>query len=815
MISSYVTALLAGTALTVPGAAFAAGDVSNATEHRSAGAEDSADVIGEVIVTASRRAQSISSVPYNISAVTAEGLSRNGVTDIVKLAHSVPGVAIIDRGPREAGMNNTIVIRGITTSGAGGLSPAAQTADAVSTYIGEAPLYVNMAIKDVERVEILRGPQGTLYGSGSLGGTIRFLFNRPTMDGFSATVDGSLASTRKGSASGSGDLIVNAPLGDKVALRAVGSYSHGGGYVDQMFLFKRAGAHGPAVNANPADIVDGAPIIEPKKNVNSDDIYFGRVSLRATPTENLDLQLNYQYQHTDVGGSGGVNPGYNGNDRYQGSQRLLDPLKSDTHLINLDGNLDFGFATLTSSSSYFDEKVVASRDNTGAGETSGYGVFYVGSPRFIEEAIDHNRYKGYVEEVRLASSGKTPLQYVLGAFFQDTKRHLDLDDIMPGYSAWRRAAGTNPFGPFPLPADFQLPNNERDFLTTETQRFREFALFGELTYNITDRWQVTGGARFFWQRFRDQASFLLPQAEILFGPGSGSAVGDSLSKTSDHIFKANTSYEVIDNVRFYATFSQGFRRGGANALPVVGPFAERADLNTYKADKINNYELGLKGRLGRTLSFSTAIFQIDWKDVQLPLVTVASGQPFVANGGRARSRGFEFESNWQVTDALSVTLGYAYADAKLTDSFEIRTLNASLTDQLGGIAGSGAAGSPTPGTPKHSATLGVDYRHELSSNRALLLHIDGNYRSKVLRNLASSTSSAYYLKGYAMWNPSVTYETPQWSATAFVDNVFNIKGVTSINSLTPDVANRQRSIFISRPITAGIRFNLKLGKAAT
>jgi len=817
--STYAAALLAGTALATPGMALAADQatqVPGPNESRPSSGKSSTTTDGEIIVTASRRAQSVTSVPYNISAVTAEALTRNGITDMAKLARSVPGVAIVDRGPREAAANNTIVIRGITTSGAGALASGPQTADTVSTYIGEAPLYVNMAIKDVERVEVLRGPQGTLYGSGSLGGTIRFLFNRPNTKGFSATFDGSLAGTSKGSPSGSGDLIVNVPLSENVAVRAVGSYSHGGGYVDQKFLFKRDSVNGPATNANPGDLLNGAPIIEPKKDVNWSDIYFGRVSLRATLSDNVDLQLNYQYQHSDVGGAGGVNPGYGGNDWYEGSQRLLDPLRSDTHVVNLDASVDFGFATLTSSSSYYDAKITSSRDNTSPGELNGYGVFYRGSPRFIEEALDYDSNQGFVEEVRLTSNGKTPLQYVLGAFYQDTKRFLRLDDVMPGYSAWRRADGNNPFGPGagPLTANFQLPANDRDFLTEETQRFREVALFGELTYNFTSRWQVTGGTRFFWERFRDEASFLLPQTEIIIGPGSGSAFGNSQIKPSDHIFKVNTSYEVVHNLRIYATFSQGFRRGGATALPTVGPFAERAELSSYKADKINNYELGLKGRLGRTLSFSTAVFQIDWKDIQLPLLTVATGQDFVANGGRARSRGFEFEGSWQVSDPLSVNLGYAYTDAKLVDDFEIRTLDASLTDQMGGIAGSGSAGSPTPGTPKHSATLGIDYRHELSSGRALRFHIDGNYRSKVLRNLASSTSAAYYLKGYSMWNPSVAFEAPRWSLTAFVDNVFNVKGVNSVDSLTPDLANRQRAIFISRPITAGMRLNVRFGEAA-
>jgi iron complex outermembrane receptor protein len=815
LITASIVALMGGTALASPQVAFAAdgaGQPQDATEPQAREEQKQTSVGDEIIVTASRREQSVTSVPYNISAVTEEGLARNGVTSISKLARSVPGVAIVDRGPREAGMNNTIVIRGISTGGAAALTPVMPQSDTVSTYIGEAPLYVNMAIKDVERVEILRGPQGTLYGSGSLGGTIRFLFNRPDPGGFSASVNGSLAHTKKGSLSASGDLVVNVPLGDRLALRVVGSYAHSGGYVDQKFLFKRDGAHGPATNSNPADIVNGAPIIEPKKNVDWSDIYFTRVSLRAQPTDDIDLQLNYQYQHTEVGGSGGVNPVFGGNNWYEGSQRVLDPLEGDTHLINLDASVDFGFATLTSSSSYYDAETRASRDNTGAFETAGFGALYLGNPRFIAEARDTSRNRGFVQEVRLASNGNTRVQYVLGAFYQNTKRYLELNEILPGYSAWRRADGTNPFGPFPLPENFQLPGDETDFLTTETQRFREFAVFGELTYNLTDRWQVTGGTRFFWQRFNDQASLLLPQTEAIFGPGSGSAVGDNTTRTSDHIFKVNTSYEVLDNVRLYATVSQGFRRGGANALPTVGPFAERSALNTYRADEINNYEIGLKGGLAGALSFSTAIYQIDWKDIQIFATTPAAGQPFVANGGRARSRGFEFEANWQVSRPLSVNFGYAYADAELRDSFEIRALNPSLTDQLGGIAASAVRGSMTPGTPKHSATISIDYRHDISDDRAIVFHIDGNYRSKILRNLASTTSPAYFLDGYSMWNPSITYETSRWSLTAFVDNVFDDKGINSINSLTPDVANRQRAIFISRPITFGLRFNAEFGK---
>ena len=160
-----------------------------------------------------------------------------------------------------------------------------------------------------------------------------------------------------------------------------------------------------------------------------------------------------------------------------------------------------------------------------------------------------------------------------------------------------------------------------------------------------------------------------------------------------------------------------------------------------------------------------------------------------------------------------MNFGYAYADAELREDFVIRALSPSLTNQLGGVAAAGVAGSPTPGTPKHSLTLALDYRHALSDDRAITYHIDGNYRSKILRNLASTTSAEFYLDGYSLWNPSISYDTPRWSVTAFVDNVLDARGISSLNSLTPAVANRQRSIFIARPVTAGLRFHMKFGES--
>ncbi len=794
-----VAGLLSTTFLSVPVVSFAQSGEGAALE--------------EVIVTATRRSETIVDVPYNISAVSGANLERSQVTDINALAQRLPGVAIVDTGPRGSAMMNSIVIRGIGTEGAGGLGAPNASADTVSVYLGETPLYTNLPIKDIARVEVLRGPQGTLYGSGSLGGTLRFIYNRPEFDSFGANTVAVVSKPKNGETGYSLDAVVNAPLNDRVALRLVGSYERQGGFIDQPFLFKRDSDDGPATLADPSNIVGGAPVLDPKENTNWATIYYGRASLRAQPSEIVDLQLNYQFQRTRVGDGPATNPDYMGHGRYDGSNRVTEKLSGETQLVDLDASVDFGFATLTSTTSYYDSDVEGRRDNTALFETAPFGELYLGNPRFFAEAFDRTNRSGWVQELRLASNGESRFQYVGGFFYQTFKSGLVLEDILPGYSAWRRAEGSDPFTGDPLPPGFSLPN-DADFITEQNDRFKEYALFGELTYNITDRWQVTGGARFFKQDFRTRAFFSLPQTEFIFGVSEGRAEGAGRAKINDSIFKVNTSYEIKPGLRAYAVFSQGFRRGGANGLPTVGPFGERAELNLYRPDTLDNYEIGLKGRLGRQVNFTVAAFHQDWKDIQLTPATVAASQPFVTNAGDATSRGFEVEATVQVTPALSVNGGYSYTDATLAEDFEVRTLRYSNGDQSGSIAAAGRKGQRTPGSAKHTATIAADYRHDLADDNALLFHADASYRSSVLRNLERESSEAYFLDGYALVNGSVSYETTAWTLGAFVSNVFDERGVNAVDGDTPTVVSRHRAFYITRPRTIGLRLAVRFGGEA-
>src|SRR6185295_1235089 len=204
----------------------------------------------EIIVTASRREQSILDVPYNISAIGEDALQRANITDLARLTSMVPGIAYTDQGDRGAAMTNNIIVRGLATGGAGDLGIGLSNADTVATYINETPLYTNISIKDVQRVEFLRGPQGTLYGSGALGGALRFIYNKPDSGAFSGQVSATPMVTTHGGFGSNVDLVLNAPTSDRSAFRLTTGYEDRSGYVDQPLLFARDSRRGRATLAN-------------------------------------------------------------------------------------------------------------------------------------------------------------------------------------------------------------------------------------------------------------------------------------------------------------------------------------------------------------------------------------------------------------------------------------------------------------------------------------------------------------------------------------------------------------------------------------
>jgi outer membrane receptor protein involved in Fe transport len=339
---------------------------------------------------------------------------------------------------------------------------------------------------------------------------------------------------------------------------------------------------------------------------------------------------------------------------------------------------------------------------------------------------------------------------------------------------------------------------DRNFLSQSVANFTDKAVFGELTWHISDDWQITGGARAFKQTFDNtqvNAVFFFDQI----------TVSDQSSKESDVLFKFNTSYQINDEVMFYATRSEGFRRGGANALPssvtIFGqePTPTNPDLLTYAPDEVTNLEMGFKGRVG-DYRYSVAAFTIDWDNIQLNAQVTPFALAAVVNAGSAESNGLEAEFNAIYDNGFEVTFGYSFVDAKLTNPSEIGVLEA-------GIDPVAVKNRRLPGVPKHTASVDLSYGQDIG-NWYVVYGLNGNYHSDSLSQIDPITSTD--TSGYAMWNTSVLVENDRWGVRLFVNNLFNEEGVINTPHIFPNVAgpdsnpDLRRNELLSRPRVIGV-----------
>jgi outer membrane receptor protein involved in Fe transport len=343
--------------------------------------------------------------------------------------------------------------------------------------------------------------------------------------------------------------------------------------------------------------------------------------------------------------------------------------------------------------------------------------------------------------------------------------------------------------------------------------FKDRAVFGELTWHITPAWQVTGGVRFFWQTFGVDFESLSP----FLGHGPDNPLGQQLvdqsSKVNDHIFKLNMSYDVTPDLKIYGTYSEGFRRGGANAI-AGGPFASLPAYNTYAPDRVYNYEAGIKGTLfDRKLHFSADLFLMDFKNFQFNANSPA-GAAVVYNGSNARSKGVELELSARLAEGLDVALSYAYTDAKVRDDVTIYDLpvNALSTnppaDPILNIFLPG--GTRLPGVPKHILTGSIDYSVPLDSvanGSDLEFHIDGSYQSRSNGAIDPTSSYFWIIPSNFVANARVALTSGQgWGVNLFVRNLTNETGYSGglgIQTLTNSFAGR----YVLRPRTWGVGLN--------
>lgn len=784
----------------------------------------------EITVTATRRAGSVQDVPYNISAISGEAIRRQGAFDVTDITRSIPGVAGPDLGSR-AGVNSSIIMRGINVADPGqGTVSKNLSASAVSTYINDTPLFTNFRMVDIERVEVLRGPQGTLYGASAMGGTLRFITRKPQLDSRTAEITAGLSSSTDAD-----DLnyelqgIFNLPISDTVAVRAAVSYEDRGGVVDAANLIVLE--NGIPARVNPAD-PDSAAVTTTANDVDTAEVLFGRFSLLWAPSDNTELNFNYLHQNEEWGHSTATYIGSDtsiggGVDAYQDTPKFLDTVDRDVDLASLDIEHDFGFASFTSASSYSVDDSTPDRDTSDFYETLG-PTYYLGYPRI--NALDESAVESKVltQEFRLVSSGDNKFDWVVGAYYQKEEITQDNRNAILGFGEWADdpnssgsqivayyygAYGLTTVGDF---IEFGLggvrpsTNGDESFTANYASEFTDLAAFGEVTWNVSDQWQMTVGGRFFNQDLDANLLQRLPYC----GAGcsddgmdpNGSTRAVSTSSFDDQIFKFNTSYDFSDSQKVYLTVSEGFRRGGANALPQAGPFFDPGFSLTYAPDTLLNTEIGLKGSLlENRLTYSAAIYQINWDDVQIETFN-AAGFRGVVNGGEAETQGIELEATAALGENFTATVGLSFVDAEITESVVIadRSIAGLPNDVVN-------AGDPLPYVPDTQASIALNYNLPLSNGLVLDLNLDGNYRSSTNSQINDTLFFDNYLvfDSYAQWNTTMSLSGEAWRATLWARNLTDETGLSSAlvrNANVSPASEFGRRGFVSRPRTVGVRF---------
>jgi iron complex outermembrane receptor protein len=754
-------------------------------------------MLEEVIVTATRRAASVQDIPINITALGSDLIQRERLSDLSDIARRVPGMTVVDQGPRSG---NILTVRGLNVdslnasenvSGNGG-------GDNVGVYVGEIPVYIDLKLNDMERIEVLIGPQGTLYGSGTLGGAVRYIPNKPATDATSVELRGDFYDLNEADDLGyEGGGTINIPIiDDKLAFRASVDYVDDPGFIDYNFLVREAGVSNPQPDFNNPD--DVSANLKKKADVNTEETWSGRAALRYTG-DRLDGTLSYYYQDMEIGGRQ-INhkESFNTGD-YEAAHRFEEPSERKNELIALELVADLGFAELTSATGYSEYNENGNRDQTDLLLDGGYGYEFF--PTFSAFTREDQKEERFNQELRLVSTGDGPLNWIVGGFYNNFQIDQLFEEFAPGFDQFALDEG---FG-------IQLRPDSLEFYQTVDAEVTETAVFGEVGYQITDAWQVTVGTR--WFKFEDDItiSVAFPLADTIYDGAPPDSIFPSMDSgdgdDDDIIYKFNTSYDFTDDIMGYLTISEGYRLGGINPFAPCSDDAEEGqkacvlpDEEAYKSDTTTNYELGLHSQFGDNILLNGSLFYIDWDDIQVGDITENGSIPILSNGKSARSMGVELSSQWYITDALSVMGSYAYTDAELTD------------DAPGLINGvDGEDGDRLPGTPEHQGFLAVNYGLSLRDGSQLDFDWSMTATSDVITKVGERDFGES-LDGYTLHRVSTTWFKDSWTVSLYADNVFDEYAETGVRldssyvRAVEDFDLRRYYHNVVRPRQVGMRF---------
>ncbi len=750
--------------------------IPTATVH----AQDTA--LEEMTVTATRRAESIQDIPINIAALSGANIEEQGLQDLTQLAQWVPGLSVIDQGARGS---NALIVRGLSTdvlsaSEANGNG----SSSTVATYLGEIPVFVDLKLNDMERVEVLLGPQGTLYGAGTLAGAVRYIPKKPELDEYSTQLRGDLSSNSESDdLSSDFGVTVNLPMGDMFALRANVDYRDEAGFIDYNFLVREGGVSNPEPDfSDPADV---AANLTSKEDANYEETLSARVSLLWQPLDNVSAILSYHLQDQDIGGRQINHQAAFNTGEYEAAHRYLEYNDRKNELYSLEITADLGFAILTSATGYSEFTETGQRDQTDLllDILPSYGDF----PAFSAFTLEEQEEERINQEVRLVSNSDSKLSWIGGLFYNSYDIFDSSKEFAPGLDDFFGVDAQIIPDPFSGSDELVTIDEPLEFFAAGPTELEEFAVFGEIGYQFTDEWQVTVGGRYFDYELLSGGFTQFPLFPSINAPYTENQVSDSGS-----LFKFNTSYDASDDVTVYLTVSEGYRIGGVNRFPVCTPEQIAvnsdddpdnntqagcifADQELIEPDRTTNHEIGIKSTLadGR-LTLNAAVFQVDWEDIQVGGFTPFSSENITINGGKAESKGLEMSFNGLITDDFSVRGSFSYTQAELTEDAE------------GLVDGEDAfAGDRLSGAPETQASVFGRYDIPMDSFDLTLNYGISHYGDVLTR--VGERADGEALDSFTLHNVSAVFSKDQWSIRAYIDNLTDEYYETGVRSTASNV----------------------------
>lgn len=663
----------------------------------------------EVVVTAQKRAERLIEVPQSVSVLSVDDLGKGGATQFRDYADTVAGLSLKTLG---AGVTQ-VSLRGVTTGFDIGPTVAIYIDDvpygSSSAFADGSQRALDLALFDLERIEVLRGPQGTLYGSSAIGGLIKYVTVGPDMEQFAGSARTGLSSTRDGSLNYNGVLSVNAPLVEgKLAARASGFYSRNGGFIDNVTLGR--------------------------DDIDRSETYGGRVDFLLTPTESLSLRLAALLQNISRDGESTANFSLAGTP-LDGSleQRRVLPEPFDQRLRIFSGTVtyDLGSAELTSISGYQTSRVQAYFD--GSAVYSGFCVFQGDTcgGAGVPSGSDTDK---FTQEVRLASQGDASIQWLGGLFYthEKSKRNLAFD---------LRDLSLQP-----------IPNELYNLSAPST--YEEYAVFGDLTYRLTEQFDVTGGLRY----ANNRQSYTQNASGLFIGP-----LPTHRSEEDVVTYLANVRYHMSEHATAYVRYATGYQPGGPNLVPRDPITGEPIAPETFDAGRLKSYEIGYKAESAeRRFAIDVAAYYIEWSDIQVQ--AAVNGFGYFANApGGATVKGMELSLRATPVDAFTMNGALAYQDARMSEADP--DLQAAEHERL-------------PGVPRFTATLNAEY----GLSAAWQPKLGATLRHVTKRNSSfdgSLTFPQYHLPEYTVVDVRAGFTVQAVDAQFYVNNVFDERGQMS------------------------------------